>query len=785
MVQIQVRDPAREIVLATALLCLFVSSPLTAQTPENGGGDAELVDLIAFRLENGAAIDMDGRLDEEAWARAIPITDFTQREPVEGGIPSERTEIRVVYDEDALYIGAMLYDDPEGILAFQKRRDGFLSVDDRFMWMLDTFHDRRTGYYFETTATGVMGDGLITGGRGGGGGGGAGRGFRGFGRGGGGGGGGGGGRAWDGIWQIQTEILPDGWSIEIQIPFRTLNFDPTSDTWGINFQRTIRRKNEEILWRGYRRNQNHRDPVNGGRLVGLQGLSQGIGLEAVPYAVTNWKNVPTEPDPTTYPSDIGLDVNYNVTPSLRAGVSVNTDFAEAEVDQRRLNLTRFPLRFPERRDFFLEGSGVFTFAPGNGAEPYFSRRIGLLEGEPIPLNYAARLGGQTGRYELGFMQVNTAEHESADVDLGTFAGEQFTVARVKRGIFEQSTIGAIYTRRSTGVDPTDPTARAPLDRHTVGADLYYATNRLFSDKNFIVQAFAAWNSNPDRGIKRSTSDLSARGVRVNYPNDIWSGHISYREFGDDYDPAVGFVTRNGFRRVEPRLGWGPRPDIDWIRRFNFSAQFRHLESITTGIAEERQWVFQVFGLEFESQDNIGVNLQRQFEFLDQRFEISDGIFIEEGNYENWEWGLSARTAGRRVVAGNAQFRRGGFWNGDQTQVSVQLDVRPSPGILLSAQVENNDVVLPQGSFVARLFRLAGEWNITPLANVMGNIQYDDVSEVVGLFMRTRWIITPGNDLFLVFTQNWQNLGDGLFNRNREFQTLSRGASIKLNYTYRL
>ena len=763
MGKIQVRDPARAIVLATALLCLFVASPLTAQTPENGGGDDELVDLIALRLESGATIDMDGRLDEEAWARAVPITDFTQREPVEGGVPSERTEIRVVYDEDALYIGAMLYDDPEGILAFQKRRDGFLSVDDRFMWMLDTFHDLRTGYYFETTATGVMGDGLITGG---------------------GGGGGGGGRAWDGIWQIQTEILPDGWSIEIQIPFRTLNFDPTSDTWGINFQRTIRRKNEEILWRGYRRNQNHRDPVNGGRLVGLQRMSQGIGLEAVPYAVTNWKNVPTEPDPTTYPSDIGLDVNYNVTASLRAGVSVNTDFAEAEVDQRRLNLTRFPLRFPEQRDFFLEGSGVFTFAPSSGVEPYFSRRIGLLEGEQIPLNYAARLGGQTGRYELGFIHVNTAELESADVDLGTFAGEQFTVARVKRSILEQSAIGAIYTHRSTGVDPLDPTARAPKDRHTVGADLNYATSRLFGDKNFDFQAFALWNSNPDRGIDRSTSDLSARGVRANYPNDIWSGHISYREFGEDYDPAVGFVTRTGFRRVEPRIGWGPRPDIDWIRRFNFSAQFRNLESITTGIAEERQWQFEVFGIDFESQDNMGVNLQRQFEFLDQRFEISDGIFIEEGTYKNWEWSLSARTAGRRVISGNAQFHRGGFWNGDQTQLSVQLDVRPSPGILLSAQVENNDVVLPQGSFVARLFRLAGEWNITPLANLTGNVQYDDVSEVVGLFMRARWIITPGNDLYLVFTQNWQNLGDGLFNRNREFQTLSRGASVKLNYTYR-
>ncbi len=764
MAQSHVRALTRLAFFAVALFAL--GDPLMAQTPDaqttTSTGDGQPVDLIALRLGGGEDIEVDGRLDDDAWERAIPITDFRTQEPVEGGTPSERTEIRVVYDEDAIYIGAMLYDDPEGILAFQKRRDGYLSADDRFMWIIDTFRDGRTGYFFETTATGVMSDALITGT----------------------GGHGGSQRAWDGIWQVHTSIRPDGWSIEIQIPFRTLNFDPASDTWGINFQRTIRRKNEEILWRGHRRNQSLQQPIHAGRLTGLRDISQGIGIEAVPYAVTNWKNVPEEVDPTTYPSDIGLDVNYNLTTSLRAGVSVNTDFAEAEVDQRRLNLTRFPLRFPEQRDFFLEGSGVYNFAPSNGAEPYFSRRIGLLEGEQIPINYAARLGGQAGRYELGFIQVNTAELESADVDGGTFAGENFTVARVKRGIFEQSTIGGIYTRRSTGSDPDDPTAPAPKDRHTVGADLYYTTARLFGDKNFTLQAFAAWNSNPDRDVERSNSDLSARGVRLNYPNDIWSAHVSYREFGDDYSPAVGFVTRNGFRRVEPRIGWRPRSDSDWIRRFDFSVQFRHLEDLDTGIHEEQQWQFKVLGIDLESQDNFDINLQRQFEYLDGEFEISDGILIEEGNYTNWEWSLMARTASRRVVAGNVEVRRGGFWNGNRTQFEIGLDLRASPGMLLSADVETNNVDLPQGSFDANLFRVAGEWNVTPLVSMTGNIQYDDVSEVVGLFMRTRWILTPGNELFLVFTQNWQNLGDGLFDEDREFLTLSRGASVKANYTYR-
>ena len=326
MARIRVRDLVQVILLATAFLFSSLADPLAAQKLVGGDSDADPDDLIALQLEGGAGIDVDGRLDEEAWERAIPITDFTQQEPVEGGTPSERTVIRVVYDKDALYIGAILYDEPEGILAFQKRRDGFLSTDDRFMWILDTFQDGRTGYFFETNAAGVMGDALI-----------ARAGRR-----------GGGGRAWDGIWEVHTFIRTDGWSLEIRIPFRTLNFDPASNTWGINFQRTIRRRNEEIMWRGYRRNQSLREPIHAGRLTGLQGMSQGIGLEAVPYAVTNWKNVSEEVDATTHPSDLGIDVNYNLTPGLRAGVSVNTDFAEVEVDQRRLNLTRFPIPLCQR-----------------------------------------------------------------------------------------------------------------------------------------------------------------------------------------------------------------------------------------------------------------------------------------------------------------------------------------------------------------------------------------------------------------------------------------------------
>jgi hypothetical protein len=271
---------------------------------------------------------------------------------------------------------------------------------------------------------------------------------------------------------------------------------------------------------------------------------------------------------------------------------------------------------------------------------------------------------------------------------------------------------------------------------------------------------------------------------MSYPNDIWSGHISYREFGDAYSPAVGFVTRNGFRRVEPRIGWSPRPTISWIRQLEFSAQFRHLEGIDTGITEEQQWRFNVLGINFESQDNLDITLERQSEYLDADFEISDGVIVPVGEYANWEWGLRGRTASRRRVSFSVEASRGGFWSGNRTSLQGGIDLRPTPGINLSMDVEHNEVDLTEGSFEANLFRLSGGWDVSPWASITGNVQYDDVSEVVGLFMRARWIVQPGNELFLVFTQNWQNLGGGLFADDADFVTLSRGASVKLNYTYR-
>ncbi len=787
---------------AAGVLSFFLLAPfaLSAQQagsePSNARPGETALTLEAHRVATDLQIDLDGRVEEAIWSSATPITDFTQQEPVEGGEPSERTEIRVVYDENNLYIGVVIYDDPAGILAFQRERDAPLSTDDRFMWILDTFLDGRTGYFFEINAAGLMGDGVITGGGGG--------------RGGGGFGGGGANKAWDGIWEARTYIRPDGWSAEIQIPFRTLNFNPDQTEWGINFQRTIRRRNEEILWRGWRRSEGLRNPVFAGRMSGLTGMSQGLGLEAVPSAIANYRNVPSNTDPTTYPSDLSLDINYSVTSSLRASASINTDFAEVESDQRRVNLTRFPLRFPERRDFFLEGSGVFSFAPRSGPSPFYSRNIGLNGGEQVPITYGTRLTGQAGAFELGFYQIGTANHdyfsEFAQADLNV-PRESFTVARIKRKLWEQSAIGAIYTRRGTA---SDPSGFAPIDQHTAGMDLDFKTRNFLGSKNLEMEAFLVWNSNPlgsdeTEYQELAFSELSSHGIRFNYPNDIWTAHISYRQFGDWYRPAVGFVTRNDFRRIEPRIGWAPRMnDISWLRRLDFSVQFREQISLDEafpgldakilpggGGTEERQWQFNVLGVDFESGDGFDFNVTNTYEYLDREFSPSEGVTITPGDYTINEYRLSGRTAGRRRISLFGGATVGGFWNGDRIQWGGRVSFRPNPGVTLSTNFQRNDVDMPDDAacgtceFTASLYEVETDWNPSPWVALTGQLQYDDVSEIVGLFTRLRWIVKPGNDVYLVFSQNWRReLIDPLDPDNYLYNTLSRGASVKVNYTYR-
>ena len=701
--------------------------------------------IQAIALQEAEEVYLDGRLSEPLWDRVVPTTNFFQKEPSEGTPATEITEVRIVYSHNNLFLGVKLYDSqPDQIIGNQKLRDGSLRGDDRFMFILDTFLDGRSAYFFETNPAGLMGDGLVQVGSG--------WGLN---------------KSWDGIWEARTAKHPYGWSVEIRIPFSTLNFDPNNDTWGINFQRTIRRKQEEALWSSFGINEGLYLPVNAGHLTGLKSLSQGLGLEVKPYGAASHRTNDKINDVST-PVNVGADLNYSVTPSLRAAITLNTDFAEVEVDQRRVNLTRFPLYFPERRDFFLEGSNVYAFARANGANPFFSRRIGLVNGRPIPILFGSRLTGRVGRYDLGILQVRTGEKDNNPV-------EDFTVARIKRNFFSQSTIGVIYTRRGTHASPDiDVTAES---HHTIGFDLDLITSNFMGDKNLQFEAFSVLHNDPVEKTADNIWDNSVRGIRINYPNERWRGHASYRQFGKHYNPAVGFVRRNGFRRFQPSFAFAPRPQNNrFVRQFEWELFFEHVTDLN-GQLLTRNARIDLLDVRFNSGDEARIGFENRFELLEHPFAISDGIIIPSGTYEFNDLSLSVETASHRIISGELALTRGRFWSGESNRIDTELTLKPVSGFLIRTVWERNSISLPEGDFTTQVLRQRGEWQLSPWVSTTAIVQFDNISNVLGLFARFQWTVKPGSDLFVVYTHNWQNLSGKFF-------SLERAATTKINYTHR-
>ena len=732
--------------LLISLFLLFICTDLKSQSENR-----EPKSFKAFPIKSGD-IKLDGRLDDTFWSDITGISDFLVQEPVEGGEPTEKTTVKVAFDENYLYIGAIFYDsEPDGIKAFKMRKDAPLNTDDRFMWILDTYLDGRNAYFFEINPRGLMGDGLLTIGQG--------RSLN---------------KDWDGIWRPWTYIGDFGWSAEIRIPFHTLNFDPKTSTWGINFQRTIRRKNEEILWSGHKRNQGIYRPQDAGRLTGLNNISQGLGLELVGYGKAEALKVQNESEGDYNNSqslDGGLDVNYNITPGLKASLTVNTDFAETEVDDRQINLTRFPIRFPEKRDFFLEGANIFRFAPSSGVYPYFSRKIGLRSGNPIPILYGGRVIGKIGKVEVAAQQVKTRETDN-------FSSEEFSVIRLKQNFLKESSIGILYTRRHTnkGKQFVPPLQ----NRNTLGIDLTLNTSTFLKNQNLQFQAFAVIHNPELPGeINNNIWDRSARGLRFNFPNDPWSGSLSYREFGVSYDPAVGFSRRNSFRRVEPRIRFSPILEkSSTIRELKWEVSFENLMSL--------QWKkltqnirLTPLSIRFESGDEISYQIIRNFERLEYDFNIlgDNSIIIPVGNYTNWSHQIELETANYRKIVYGIELNTEGFWSGNRTEYENELIFRPFPGINLNLGYIHSRVNLREGNFKTNLVRFLGDFDFTPFISFSSNIQYDDISENIGMNNRFKYTITPGSDIYFVYNHNW-------FDDNGKYKTSSMMGATKITYTHR-
>jgi len=703
-------------------------------------------------MTSGESIVLDGRLDDAVWTRAQAAGDFVQQDPDNGTPATEPTEVRIAYDDNNLYIGVICFDsDPDAWLGYQRRRDESLTADDRFIWTIDTYLDARTAYYFEMNPSGLMGDALqgvnVNN------------------------------RQWDGIWTGRAARSDIGWTLEVEIPFRTLNFNPAGDTWGINFQRTVRRKNEESLWSGWARNQGVRRMANAGLLTGIRDVSQGHGLDIKPYAVATSLSSPGRSDSQVHnEGDAGVDLFYNLTPGLRANLTVNTDFAETEVDQRQVNLTRFSLFFPEKRDFFLDGSTFLDFGSGfavSGAfTPFYSRRIGLDEasGTQQRINFGGKLTGQAGDQDIGVLHVQTGREDASPGHRTVpVAGEDFTVMRLKRRLLRQSYIGAMYTRRASRGVPVP-------DRHTIGLDFRLETANFLRSQNLSAAGFFLHATNP-----RATGRNSAMGLELGFPNDPWSGELELSEVQSNYESAVGFETRNGIRRISPTIAYTARPRGNrLIRRFQFSNDVNWILDSDDGRLLNRDVSITAFLMELNSQDTIQFRVLPSYELLEDDFRISPGITLPAaGHYSFTRYRLQATTASRRVLAVSPTVEWGGFYSGDRRRLALNLDVRVRPGIIFYSSAEWNKVDLAEGGFQTRLYRGIVETQFSPWLSLVNNMQFDTQSSILGWQSRFRWILKPGNDLYFVYLHNW--LDDPLLAR---FATLDHRASSKLLYTHR-
>jgi hypothetical protein len=705
--------------------------------------------MEALRMGDIEKITLDGRLDEDVWMRAVPATNFIQMDPDNGQPATEQTEVRIVYNADHLYMGVTLFDsEPDKLIYYQMGRDGFLPSDDKLQWAIDTFNDGRTAYWWEMNPLGSMADAL--------------RGANNTSN-----------RQWDGIWDARSTRSELGWTLEIEVPFRTMNFSLDGEAWGINFQRTIARKNEVSLWMGWPRNQGLNRMSNAGLLTGIRDVTQGRSLDVKPYVVATSESFPGRGDASVInDSTAGVDFFYNFTPQLRGNLTVNTDFAQAEVDARQVNLTRFSLLFPEKRDFFLDGALFFDFASGGSGSnqggdddliPFFSRRIGLDEhGTPQRINFGSKLTGQAGAYDIGFIQVQTGVE-------GSGPGEDFGVMRVRRRILRESYVGALYTLRHTRDSGID-------DRQTVGADFRLATSTFRGRQNLSASGYLLHTTN-----LFDTGKSAAFGADLSYPNDPWSAEIGYTEVQENYYAAVGFTRRTGFRNVNPRVTFAPRPrQHPWIRRFNFGGDMDwFLDPAGNGLLT-REIDITAFQVDLHSQDSIQVHVVPTYELLEEDFPIAPGVTLPAGEqYQFTRYRIEGSTTSRRPLAVSPAVEWGSFYSGDRLQLGLTANLRVAPGQMFTVTSEWNRVSLVEGQFDTRLYRVIAETQFNPRVALVNNVQYDSQSAVIGWQSRFRWILKPGSDLYFVYIHNW--LEDPLTKRA---YTLDRRLSSKVLYTHR-
>ena len=681
-------------------------------------------------------LHVDGVLDEEAWSQAEVIDQLTQADPVEGEPATLRTRVRVVARPTAIAIGIECDDDePGSIVSYSVRRDASLNNEDHVRIVLGPFLDGRSGYVFATNPSGARYDGLIAPG------------------------GENDNADWDGIWDAAARRSTTGWTAEILIPVHTLSFNASLREWHFNVQRRIQRKLEIDRWAFPARQFQVTQTSRAGLLTDLPAFDLGVGLTVRP-AVTSGGGIPEPRAGAEGEFQPSLDVTQRLGANFLSSLTVNTDFAETEVDTRRTNLTRFPLFFPEKRTFFLEGSDIFEFGLGLNQDviPFFSRRIGLVGGEEVPIIAGGKVNGRAGNANVGALIAGTNDKPGVVPVNSTMAA-----ARVKQNLWSESWIGAIGT-------VGDPLGRS--DSWLGGVDFTYATSKFRGDKNFLAGAWALATGRQDLG-----SDATSYGFKIDYPNDKWDIAVTHKRIGKDFDPSMGFVPRrsvhliNGQINNRTRIRSGPFQQL--VHEFQPS-----LALDLTGRWESYRVFMAPVNWRFRSGDRFELNANPTGERLIEPFEVADGVVIAPGAYHWMRYRIEVGTAQKRRLYTQLTGWVGGFYDGDLTQVIWTGAWNPTALLTVEFTGEHNVGDLPAGSFTQTLVGNRLRINVSPDLSIASYVQYDTDSDSIGVNTRLRWTFTPAADLFVVYNHNVRSLLE-------RWQLESNQLLVKLQYAWRM
>ncbi|HEX6815761.1 MAG TPA: DUF5916 domain-containing protein [Gemmatimonadaceae bacterium] len=705
----------RAVWLALAAVIIGRLLPAQDSTARRDLGPANSITV----REVGAAPRTDSGIDAAAWSGADSITNFRQRDPSEGAPGSERTVVKILHDHDALFVAVRAWDrDASRIRATQLRRDADLSSDDNVTILIDSFHDRRSAYLFQTNPNGARWDAQITTQETN--------------------------QDWNGIWYVTTRRDSTGWTAIFRIPFRTLRFTSGAGAaFGFNVRRYVRRKNEEDLWRGWRRTEGLDQLLSEGELVGLGGGSRARDIELRPYALASAHQAPHDSALTPtggagVSGKAGVDAKLAVSPTLTADLTVNTDFAQVEVDSQVINLTRFPTFFPEKREFFLESSGIFEFGFNQKALLFYSRRIGLTDsGTVAPILAGARLYGRTGPWSLGFIDARTGGDEN----------DNDAVVRVKHDLFDRSYVGAMATLR------TGPNVQGTEVAAGVDADFPLVVG----GQNIEPTVWVAGTRTP-----QAPGTQVAWRVATDFPNDLFDNFVGLARYDAGFAPTLGFVNRTDAWETYGHIDFMPRPHALGIRQLEFELPSWDIYANHNGsLLHARDWQnatieWHPLGAVFESGDQFQVMIVRAMDAPTSPFPIARGVSIPAGRYWWTQTGAQFQTSLGRTFGGFGLFSTGTFYDGRSTETDGGLTWRSGGHLILGANLSRTDVTLPVGHFVAVQSTGRVEYAFTTQMDFLGFAQYETALERTDFDLRFHWAPVIGDDLYVVWNSGYTN-----------------------------